>query len=181
MAALRLAELRFYREDYPGALEILADLVKNASSDAANDAIPLQLLIAEFRKTNPAGLKVYGAARLLRARRRDADALSLLDGAMKADTASPLLDRFSYMRGEILIGMKRADEAIAAFTLIIDRFPDSLLRDRAMFAAAGLYENAKEGRMQAIGLYERLLEKYPNSIHAGAARKRIRELRGDNI
>jgi tetratricopeptide (TPR) repeat protein len=180
-AALRLAELRFYREDYPGALEILADLVKNAASDAANDAFPLQLLIAEFRKTNPAGLKVYGTARLLRVRRRDADALSLLDGAMKADTASPLMDRFSYMRGEILIGMKRADEAIAAFTLIIDRFPDSLLRDRAMFAAAGLYENAKDGRMQAISLYERLLEKYPNSIHAGAARKRIRELRGDNI
>jgi tetratricopeptide (TPR) repeat protein len=180
-AALRLAELRFYREDYQGSLEILADLVKNASSDAANDAIPLQVLISEFRKQSPAGLKVCGTARLLLAQRRDADALSLLDGAMKADTAGPLMDRFSYMRGEILVRMKRAGEAIAAFTLIIDRFPDSLLRDRAMFAAAGLYENAKEGKMQAIGLYERLLEKYPNSIHAGAARKRIRELRGDNI
>jgi len=180
-AALRLAELRFYREDYQGALDILADLMKNAVSDAANDAIPLQMLIAEFRKENPAGLKVCASARLLRAQRRNADALTLLEGAMKADTASPLTDRFAYMRGEILAGMKRDADAIAAFTIIIDRFPDSLLRDRAMFAAAGLYEGAKEGKMQAIGLYERLLEKYPNSIHANAARKRIRELRGDNI
>ena len=50
-----------------------------------------------------------------------------------------------------------------------------------MFAVAGLYEIAKADRLQAISMYERLLEKYPNSIHANAARKRIRELRGDNI
>jgi tetratricopeptide (TPR) repeat protein len=180
-AALHLAEIRFYRGDYQGALDILGDLMKNAVSDAANDAIPLQMLISEYRKENPAGLKVCASARLLRAQRRNADALALLEGAMKADTASPLTDRFAYMRGEILSGMRRDADAIAAFTIIIDRFPDSLLRDRAMFAAAGLYENAKEGKMQAIGLYERLLEKYPNSIHANAARKRIRELRGDNI
>jgi tetratricopeptide (TPR) repeat protein len=179
-AALRLAELRFYREDYQGALDILTDLMKNAVSDAANDAIPLQMLIAEFRKENPAGLKVYATARLLRAQRRPADALSLLEGAMKADTAGTLTDRFAYMRGEILAGLERPDEAIAAFTIIIDKIPDSLLRDRAMFAAAGLYESAKADRLQAIGLYERLLEKYPNSIHANAARKRIRELRGEN-
>lgn len=183
-AALRLAELRFYRQDYEGALAILADLMKNAVSDAANDAIPLQMLIAESGKENPAGLKVYASARLLRAQRRSADALSLLEEAMKADTANPLTDRFAYMRGEILAAMagtKRADEAIAQFTIVIDRFPDSLLRDRAMFAAAGLYETAKADRLQAIAMYERLIEKYPNSIHANQARKRIRDLRGDTV
>ena len=103
---------------------------------------------------------------------------------MKADTAGPLTDRFAYMRGEILSalpGPARADEAIASYSIVIDRFPDSLLRDRAMFAVAVLDETSKAGRLQAIAMYERLLEKYPNSIHANAARKRIRELRGDNI
>ena len=98
-AALRLAELRFYREDYQGSLDLLGDLVKNAVSDAVNDAIPLQMLIGEFLKEDPAGLKVYASVRLLRAQHRDADALSLLDGAMKADTSSPLTDRFAFMKG----------------------------------------------------------------------------------
>ncbi len=180
-AALRLAELRFYRADYNGALAILSDLLKNAVSDAANDAIPLQMLIAEQSKENPAGLKIYAGASLLRTRREFGDALRLLDDALKADTADPLRDRFAFLRGEILSEMKRPDEAVAAFSLIIDTLPESLLRDRAMYAVAGIYETAKADRLLAIGMYERLIEKYPNSIHANAARKRIRELRGDTI
>jgi tetratricopeptide (TPR) repeat protein len=180
-AALRMAEVRFYAQDYKGALAILSDLMKNASSDAVNDAIPLQMLIAEQSAGNPAGLKRYASARLLRAQRRDSDALRILDEALGADTSDALRDRFAFMKGEILAGQKRPDEAIAAFSVIIDRLPGSLLRDRAMFSVAGLFETAKADRALAIGMYERLLEKYPNSIHANAARRRIRELRGDNI
>ncbi len=186
-AALRLAELRFYREDYKGASAILSDLMKNAVSDAANDAIPLQMLIAEQGKENAAGLRTYASARLLRAQRRYAEALEVLDGALTSDTADVLRDRYAFLKGEILSspsglsGAGRTDDAIAAFSLIIDTLPESLLRDRSMFSAAGLYETGKADRLLAIGMYERLLEKYPNSIHANAARKRIRELRGDSI
>ncbi len=180
-AALRLAEIRFYREDYKGASAILSDLMKNAVSDAANDAIPLQMLISEQGKENAAGLKTYASARLLRAQRRYAEALEVLDNALKADTADVLRDRYAFLKGEILAAAGRPDDAVGAFSLIIDTLPESLLRDRAMFAVAGLYETAKADRLLAIGMYERLLEKYPNSIHANAARKRIRELRGDSI
>ncbi len=180
-AALRLAELRFYRADYKGAQAILADLLRNAVSDAANDAIPLQMLIAEQSKENAAGLKTYAQACLLRARRGFGEALGILDNALKADTADPLRDRFAFLKGEILSGLGRHDDAIGAFSLIIDSLPESLLRDRAMYAVAGICETAKADRLLAIGMYERLIEKYPNSIHANAARKRIRELRGDTI
>lgn len=180
-AALRLAELRFYRADYKGAQAILSDLLKNAVSDVANDAIPLQMLIAEHSKENAAGLKIYASASLLRARRRFGDALRILDDALKADTADALRDRYAFMKGELLSAMNRPDEAIGAFSLIIDTLPESLLRDRAMYALGGILETMKADRILAIGMYERLIEKYPNSIHANAARKRIRELRGDAI
>ena len=183
-AALRLAEVRFYKQDYKGATEILSDLVKNAVSDAANDAIPLSMLIAEFGKSDPAGLKAYSTARLFRARRMNNEALATIDEAAKGDTAGPMLDRFAFMRGEILSSMpgaKHTDEALASFSLVIDRFPESLLRDRAMFAVAGLLDTAKADKPGAILMYERLIEKYPNSIHANSARRRIRELRWDNI
>jgi tetratricopeptide (TPR) repeat protein len=180
-AAYSLAELRFYREDYKGALAILGDLVKNTSSDVANDAIRLQMLISEQLKENQAGLKTYGRALLLRAQRRYADAIDVLGEAIKSDTSNGLRDHFAFTEGEILSELGRPDDAIAAFSLIIDTLPESLLRDRAMFAVAGLYETARPDKAPAIGMYERLIEKYPNSIHANAARRRIRELRGDNI
>lgn len=180
-AALRLAELRFYRHDYKGATAILADLSKNPVSDAANDAIPLRMLIAEYAGEHPGALAAYAEAGLLRARRRDTEALAKLDAAIAADTAGPLADRFALLRGEILSSLGRPDEAIASFGLIIDRMPQSLLRDRAIFRAASVCDLAKGDRPRAIGLYELLLEKHPHSIHAAAARKRIRELRGDSI
>ncbi|HLB01261.1 MAG TPA: tetratricopeptide repeat protein [Bacteroidota bacterium] len=181
LAALRLAELSFYRHHYPQAMTILSDLTRNSVSDVTNDAISLQLLITENEKDNREALDRYAEARLLRAGRRDADALAILDDELTSRPGNALADRIAFMKGEILVLMKKPDEALASFALIVDSYPESLLRDRAMFNTASIYETDKADRAGAIRTYELLLEKYPNSIHAGAARKRIRFLRGDNI
>lgn len=181
LAALRLAELNFYRHNYTLAMKILADLTKNAVSDVTNDAISLQLLITENEKDNPDALGRYAGARLLRAGRHDTEALSILDEELKSDPDNALSDKCAFMKGEILTSMHKPDEALASFALLVDSYPESLLRDRAMFNTASIYETDKADRLNAIRNFELLLEKYPNSIHANAARKRIRVLRGDNI
>jgi len=162
-------------------MTILSDLTRNSVSDVTNDAISLQLLITENEKDNREALDRYAEARLLRAGRRDADALAILDDELTSRPGNALADRIAFMKGEILVLMKKPDEALAGFALIVDSYPESLLRDRAMFNTASIYETDKADRAGAIRTYELLLEKYPNSIHAGAARKRIRFLRGDNI
>jgi len=181
LAALRLAELAFYRHDDQRSLTILADLMRNSVSDVTNDAISLQLLITENEKGNAEALGRYADARYLRAGHRDADALAIIDDELKGRPGNALADKLLFMRGEILLSMNRPDDALAAFTTIVDSLPESLLGDRAMFNRASIFETRKADRVNAIAAYELLLEKFPNSIHANAARKRIRFLRGDNI
>jgi len=181
LAALRLAELNFYRQKYTPAMKILADLTENAVSDVTNDAISLQLLITENEKDNAEALARYAEARLLSAGHRNADALSVLNDELASRPGNALSDKVAFMKGEISLRLNRPDEALAGFAVIVDSIPESLLRDRAMFNVASIYELRKADRVNAIKTYELLLEKYPNSIHANAARKRIRVLRGDNI
>ncbi len=181
LAALRLAELNFYRQMYTPAMKILADLMENPVSDVTNDAISLQLLINENEKDNAEALARYAEARLLRAGRRYADALSVLNDELASRPGNALSDKLAFMKGEISLVLKMPDDALAGFAFIVDSLPESLLRDRAMFNMASIYELQKADRVNAIKTYELLLEKYPNSIHANAARKRIRILRGDNI
>jgi len=181
LAALRIGELYFYRHDYTRTMKVLADLTRNAVSDVTNDAISLQLLISENEKNNVEALARYADARLLRAGQHDDRALEVLDEGLNSGPDNALSDMMAFMKGEILLLMKKPDEALASFAVIVDSLPESLLRDRAMFNRASIYEIHKADRLNAISTYELLLEKYPNSIHANAARKRIRILRGDNI
>ncbi len=108
LAALRLAELAFYRHDYPGAMSILGDLTRNTVSDVTNDAISLQLLITENEKENTGALDRYAEARYLRAGKRDADALEIIDGELRDRPGNALTDRMAFMRGEILLSGPRS-------------------------------------------------------------------------
>jgi tetratricopeptide (TPR) repeat protein len=134
-AALELAELDFYDGRYAEALEILSGLLQNPLSDAANDAISMQVLIHQNQKENPDILKRYAGSQLLQRQKKFTEALEILDGILTSEPDNALLDLCAYRKGEILSGLNRPDE----------------------------------------------LEKFPDSIQANEARKRIRDLRGDNI
>jgi outer membrane protein assembly factor BamD (BamD/ComL family) len=60
-------------------------------------------------------------------------------------------------------------------------FPESTVLDRTVIKIAEVYQFGTKDFPNAIASYQKLLEQYPHSIYAGEARKRIRELRGDNI
>ena len=59
-------------------------------------------------------------------------------------------------------------------------YPD-LLADDAIFLLAELYEYYMKDIPQAMEMYKKLLKDHSNSIYAVDARKRFRELRGDEI
>lgn len=180
-AALELAELDFYDGRYAEALEILSGLLQNPLSDAANDAISMQVLIHQNQKENPDILKRYAASQLLQRQKKFTEALEILDGILTSEPDNALLDLCAYRKGEILSGLERPDEAIAAYTGLFETYPGSLLRDRALFNVGIIYEEDKMDTVKAVESYQRILEKFPDSIQANEARKRIRDLRGDNI
>ena len=74
-----------------------------------------------------------------------------------------------------------SDEAVKAFRFLVDSIPLSILKDRAQFRIAEIYQTILNKKTQAIEAYEKLLAQFPNSLYVEESRKRIRLLRGDNL
>jgi outer membrane protein assembly factor BamD (BamD/ComL family) len=77
--------------------------------------------------------------------------------------------------------MKLYDVGIASYEKLVKDFPESLAIDIALVKIGRAYDLGLHNITKAIESYQRLLEKYPNSIYVNQVRQRIRELRGDTI
>ena len=83
--------------------------------------------------------------------------------------------------GDLLALMGKYSDAIEAYKRIIAESPESFLLDIALMKLGTTYDDALRDPLQAAGAFQQLLERFPNSIYAGEARKRVRGLRGDTI
>jgi outer membrane protein assembly factor BamD (BamD/ComL family) len=92
-----------------------------------------------------------------------------------------LMDDAIIKIGELHLKLKQPSEAITAFRFIVDSIQLSILKDRAQFQIAEIYQKVLNNKAKAIEEYEKLLVQFPNSLYAEETRKRIRLLRGDNF
>jgi tetratricopeptide (TPR) repeat protein len=180
-AALRLAELDYFQKKFQDALTKLKSLTRNASSDVTNDALSLQIFIQENLQPTDAALKEYAQADLLRRRLKLPDALAAFQSIAQTYSTSDIADDALLSTGELLSRLDRSADALAAYEKLLKDFPESILLDRALMKMGEVYNKGMKDPLKAIAAYQRLLEQFPNSIYAAEARKRIRELRGDNI
>ena len=67
------------------------------------------------------------------------------------------------------------------FDQLDKNYSTDLLADDALFQLAELYENYLHDKAKAMDLYKDILLKYKGSIYVVEARKRFRELRGDEV
>ncbi len=180
-AVFHLAELDYFQVHFNDALAKLKILTANPSSDAANDAIALQIFIQENRQPNDSALSAFTGAELLRRQRKFSDALDRLQHVVQQFPTTGIIDDAFIMTGDIQTQMGRYNEAIATYDSLIAKFPESISIDRTLMKMAQVYHLGLNNSAKAIELYQKLLEKYPNSIYANEARKRTRILRGDMI
>ncbi|HYQ87488.1 MAG TPA: tetratricopeptide repeat protein [Bacteroidota bacterium] len=180
-AGLRLAELDYFQKKFQDALTKLKSLTRNASSDVTNDALSLQIFIQENIQPGDAALKDYAQADLLRRQQKLPDALAAFQSIVQTYPKSDIVDDALVSTGDLLSRLDRSAEALAAYERLLKDFPESILLDRALMKMGEVYIKGMKDSVKAIAAYQRLLEQYPNSIYAAEARKRIRELRGDNI
>ena len=64
---------------------------------------------------------------------------------------------------------------------IVEFYPSELYGDDAQFKLAELYDKYLNKIDEAKKAYEQLIVSYPGSIYTVQARKRFRDLRGDNL
>jgi tetratricopeptide (TPR) repeat protein len=180
-AVFKLAELNYFETQFDTSLSLLKRFNTNLNTDLTNDALQLQYFIQENKTSSLPALIEFAKADLQIRQRRYPESLSRFLDIVKQYPTALLLDDAMMKIGELHLKLKQTNEAIAAFRFIADSIQLSILKDKAQFRIAEISENILHNKAQAITAYEKLLERFPNSLYAEQARKKIRLLRGDTL
>jgi tetratricopeptide (TPR) repeat protein len=180
-AALRLAELDYFRQQFQDAVAKLKDLTRNVASDVANDALGMQIFIQDNLKSDDSPLKAFAWADLLSRQQKYPEALAAFQSIVDKYPKSDVVDEALMNIGDLLTRLNRFSDALGVYNRLLKDYPESIELDKTEMKIAEVYRLGLKDVPNAIATYQGVLEHYPNSIYAAEARRRIRELRGDNI
>jgi tetratricopeptide (TPR) repeat protein len=182
-AKFKNAKLSYYIGEFAWAKAQL-DVLKAATSKLiANDAMELSLLINDNMESDSTfgALGLFSRADLLAYRNRSDQALQMLDSIALLYPYSSLLDDVLYRKADIMIKKGKYPEADSLLEKLIREYPWDILADNALFKLADLNERYFNDTEKAMELYKKILTDYPGSLFVIDARKRYRQLRGDEV
>ncbi|RYG17248.1 MAG: tetratricopeptide repeat protein [Chitinophagaceae bacterium] len=182
-AKFRSTKLSFYQGDFKYA-KSQADVLKASTSQLiANDALNLSLLISDnlLSKNDSLALIMYAKAEMVQFKNKPELALSKLDSIDVVYPGNSLTDDILMAKAKIFLKTSELSKAVEMLKEIIKSHAESIWVDDALFTLADLYEKKLDDVEQAKVLYQRLMNEYPGSIFNADARKRFRNLRGDNL
>lgn len=182
-AKYRSARLFFYVGDFKYA-KSQADVLKASTSQLiANDALNLSLLISDNlqSKNDSLALQMYADAEMLQFMNQTNQALTKLDSIDIAFPNNSLTDDILMSKAKIYIKTSDLDKAVNMLKELIATHSESIWIDDALFTLADLYEKRLNNPEEAKKLYQQLMNDYPGSMFNAEARKRFRNIRGDNV
>ncbi|MBK8954353.1 MAG: tetratricopeptide repeat protein [Saprospiraceae bacterium] len=184
MARFKNARLSYFAGDFQWAQEQF-DILKNATSRLiSNDAIDLSVFILDNLNQDSTGeiLLKYASAELKLFQNQYDSALWILDNISFTDPEVVFLeDDVWYLQAKIYQQQQRLDEAIEKYQKILDKHPEEIRADNALWEMAKIYDQHLNNTAKAMELYEKLFIDFSNSVQAVEARKRYRQLRGDKL
>jgi outer membrane protein assembly factor BamD (BamD/ComL family) len=183
LARFELARLDFYEGHFASALTLVEALDENTSTDIANDAIEIKVLLRENQGPDSLSLplRMFAEAQLLRRQRQPHQALSTLDTLLARYPDHKLSDEVAFLRAGLLADLGDYQQAIESYRRVESEHAGSYLADRSIFEVAELYETRLGDVSSAKNAYGDLLLKYPGSMLAAEVRARMRRLREKNV
>ncbi len=80
-------------------------------------------------------------------------------------------------QAEVLLTQSKPDKAIAVYREFISDYPDNGLLEDVYFRIAEIYQFKIKNSNEALKLYQKLIEEFPQDSWAELARKRVEELK----
>ena len=182
-ARYKNARLAYYQADFIWAKAQLNVLKSSTSQLMANDALNLNLLIADNlqNETDTAALKKYANADLMIFKNQSDQALTILDSISVLFPGNTLADDIFMAKSKIFIKNNEFNQAIGQLMGIIENYPTELWGDDAVFILADIYETQLNQPAKALELFQKIITDFPGSLYVIEARKRFRKLRGDKL
>lgn len=183
LAKLKNAKLSYYKGDFELAKENLDVLKLATSREIANDAMQLSLMIGDniALDTNEEALKEYASIDLLVFQGQYEQALERYKTMQKQFSYHPIVDEILWAKANIYLKLGKFEQAIDELTKIIEEHNDDIWADDANFMIAKIYDENLKNKDKAMEYYQKQLTNYQGSMYSIEARKRYRQLRGDNV
>ncbi len=177
-AKLKNAKVFYYAGEFDWANTRL-DILKSATSKLiSNDAIELSLFIDNMREEDTIGftLRKFARADLYMYQRKYDSAMILLSKIEDDPTGTYSMEYALYKKAIIYSELTNFVKADSVYNKLISLYPESVKADNALFEQAKIQEFYLNNNEKALQLYMILMTDYPDSIYAGKARKRYRNI-----
>ncbi|TAH18140.1 MAG: hypothetical protein EAZ08_12070 [Cytophagales bacterium] len=183
LAKLKNAKLSYYKGEFDLAKENLDVLKLATTREIANDAMQLSLLIGDnlALDTTEAALKEYAAIDLMVFQGQYEQALAKYELMQKEFSSHPIVDEIFWARANIFVKLGKFEQAIQELSKIIEQYNEDIWADDANYLIAKIYDENLKNKDKAMEYYQNQLTKYQGSMYSVEARKRYRQLRGDNV
>lgn len=180
-ARFRNARLSYYNGDFEWA-QAQFDILKTSTSKLiSNDALDMSIFIMDNLglDSNTHALSEYAQAELLIFQNKLDEAIEKLNILGNIYSEHGLKDDILYLEAKLYEKKRDYLKAETLYQEIIEKFPDEIRADNALYNQAQLYEHQLNDKEKAKACYEKLFLEYTDSTFSIDARKRYRELRGD--
>ena len=182
-ARYKVAQTSYFKGDFTWANIQLKVLKRGTTKLIANDAIDLSLLIDDniAQDSIQAALRSYAKADLLAYQNKNKEAIDSLSQLLKNHKGHPIEDEGLFKQAQLfeLEGMHQLAEQNYLSILSLEN--NDILIDDALFYIAKLYDEQLNNPEKAKMYYEKIILEQASSIYLVPARKRFRDLRGDEI
>lgn len=149
---------------------------QHATAPAAGRAQQLVALMAANQEDDYGPVRRFFGAVGARDRGDAAGALRLLDELIARYPRAALAPEALLLRAQVLEGLKRLDDAIAAYAAVPARAPGSPLVPAALLGQAAATEARDGAKPHVLALYRQLVARHPRSLEAAEAQKRLAAL-----
>lgn len=179
-ASLRVAKTSYYKGDFDWALKQLKVLKASASQLIANDALELFLLINDHiqNDSTQVALKKMALADFNLYKKNHPEAKQLLNDIIINHSDDPIVETAYIRLGKIHEFFQEKELALAQYQKIIEKYPESIYTDEALFFSALIYEQMLLPEKAQL-YFEKVILEHADSIYFNEAQMRFRQLRGD--
>lgn len=181
-ASLKSARTSYFKGDFDWAQKQFRALKSASTQLIANDALEYFLLINDntAADSTQAALKRFARADYLRYQHKRPEALLQFQGILK-DFKGQEIEAVTLLRlGKTYEEMADYPNALKYYQEILDHQAESIYVDEALYFSAEIYSRFLQNPEKAKALYEKVLFNHQDSIYFVEARKKFRQLRGDN-
>ena len=181
-ASLKAAKTSYFKTDFVWALKQFKELKAANTQLIANDALEYFLLINDntVADSTQTALTAFAKGDYFLYQNRNQEAIKQFQMILQRFKGQEIEAVTLLRLGKIYEKQGDFTLALSQYQTIIDLHSDGIYIDEALYFSAELYNKTLQMPDKAKPLYEKILFNHQDSIYFVDARRKFRELRGDN-